>query len=62
MKHFRINPLVGESFTVENHFLVFCVQKINLLSLVIFVDHDWNVYVGVLYLDNITLPVCPGLR
>ena len=62
MKYFRNNPLIDESFTGENHFLVFCNQRIILLSLVIFVDHDWNVNVGVLWLDTFTLPVCPGLR
>ncbi|XP_078328051.1 uncharacterized protein LOC144617685 [Crassostrea virginica] len=42
MKHFRNNLLKGESFTEENQFLVFCAQRIILLSLVIFVDHEWN--------------------
>ena len=41
IKHFRDNQLLSESFPGENHFLVSCVQRIILLSLVIFVDHDW---------------------
>ena len=28
MKHFRNNPLINESFPGENHFLVFCIQRI----------------------------------
>ena len=44
------------------HFLVFCIQRIILLSLVIFVDHGWNGSVGVLWLDSFSLPLCPGLR
>ena len=62
MKHFRSNPLINESFTGDTHFLVFCNQRIILLSFVIFVDHDWNGSVDVLWMDNIPLPVCPGLR
>ena len=62
IKHFRDNQLLSESFPGENHFLVSRVQRINLLSLVIFVDHDWNGSVVVFWLDSITLPVCPGLR
>ena len=62
MTHFRKKPLINESFTGEIHFLVFCIQRIVLLLLVIFVDHDWNSFVGVLRLDTFTLPVCPGLR
>ena len=42
IKHFRDNQLISESFPGENHFLVSCVQRIILLSLVILVDHDWN--------------------
>ena len=62
MTHFRKNPLINESFPGENHFLVFCIQRIILLSLVVFVDHEWNGSVGVLLLDSIILSVCPGLR
>ena len=62
LTHFRKNPLINESFPGDSHFLVFCIQRIILLSLVIFVDHDWNGSVGVFWLDSITLPVCPGLR
>ena len=61
-KHFRNNPLIGESFPGENHFLVFCIHRIIQQSLVIFVDHDWNGSVGVLYLCSVTLPPCRGLR
>ena len=61
MTHFRKNPLINESFTGDNHFLAY-VQRIILLSLVVFVDHDWNGSVGVLWLHTFTLPVCPGLR
>ena len=62
MTHFRKNPLINESFPGENHFLVFCFQRIILLLLVVFVDHEWNGSVGVLWLDSIILSVCPGLR
>ena len=62
LTHFRKCPLINESFPGDSHFLVFCIQRIILLSLVIFVDHDWNGSVGVFWLDSITLPVCPGLR
>ena len=53
IKHFRNNPLIGESFTAENNFLVFCIQRIILLSRIVYVDHDWNVSVGMLWLDRL---------
>ena len=62
IKHFHDNQLLSESFPGENHFLVFCVQRIIVLSLVILVDHDWNGFCVLLELGCITLPVCPGLR
>ena len=50
MKRVRNNPWIRESFPGENHFRVFCSQRNIVLSLVIYVDHDWNRSPGVLKL------------
>ena len=42
INHFRENPFLSARFPGVTHSQVICVQGIILLSLVIFVNHDWT--------------------